>query len=313
MMDRRWWLFALLAACSRSRPLAPREDAAWPSPSFASLDAAMGDGALVPEAAEDASGDAPLDIHVRPTVTYVPWKDHGSGKDESNFPYPFPIFQGRGFPAVSGDGKRVAYLYSDVRVGRSPGDREHSVLLFDVLTGRARRLPLWTLADTPENWTVPPPDPYPPLDLLAKTDRLLAARAQAANAALDGDWVTLGSLERMLGFVDPDAQASGDYVFGGAGLKLFLRITKDGPVLDVTADDGTPSTRRSTRDWRTHVDGCPPQSGGLHLIAAYAGGHPPVVAVVTDPGLGVPDGCEKTTVHVFALPSRAGGSPPSSR
>jgi hypothetical protein len=215
----------------------------------------------------------------------------------ANFPY--VRLRTRGLPALSADGAKVAHVFGAMGCCRGTGYTELALYVFDAKTGaRKTKLLLWTLDDEhrvpqsdPSEGTVTHSAPgvrQEPTEAalernLLGYEKLLAQRVAAAEAALDGEWTTLGNLT-----VDEDAD--GNRRLHGEDLDVSLAAKAAFPPVAIAQHGAThnfPGAR-----FRVAPRSCPPESLALRLDGGYGLRERRFAIVETSQGYAAPDGCE---------------------
>ena len=219
-----------------------------------------------------------------------------SFEDVVNGEFPMIPFRAWGLPAISADGARVAYVFSPTACCRF-ARTDFELYVIDAHTGGVlKKLPLVRAEDElyipQRDGTGAQGERGAPGVSRALTEeafhvnakrfeKRIASRAQAANAELAGDWLTLAS-------IDPDAKG-----FRGEGATLPGDI--DFKSFDVRRDDGR-VTHVVTAGWRVTLPSCPPDRYTMSISRAWGLRDAFVLLEVgEDDG---PDGCETSTLRL---------------
>jgi hypothetical protein len=289
--------YAASAFASAAPPLPPPEAPSPPTPQWITLnDEGMTD---VPVRVSGLVLHPEIELPARTVSTAspdTPWTARAGIL--ANFPY--IRLRTRGLPAVSADGARVAHVFGAISCCRGTGYNEFALFVFDARTGaRKSKLLLWTIED---EHRIPQDDPTEgtgtrvsqgvradPTEAahehnLLAYEKLLAARLAAAQAALDGEWTTLGNLAL-------DEDDDGKRRLRGEGLDISLAAKAAFPPVAI-AQSGAIHTFPGSRFRVVSGRTCPAESQWLRLDGGYGLRERPFAIVETSQGYAAPDGCE---------------------
>jgi hypothetical protein len=259
-------------------------------------------------------------ILMQPLVE-LPANDSSDGgtwtfEDAVNEDFPMIHFRVRGLPAVSRDGTRVAYVYGPSACCRF----DYLDLALYVVAAKTgsilKKLPLVSATD---ELYMPQRDgtgarghrgaPGVSRELTeeafhvnaTRLEKIIGARARAANAELAGEWITLTSVDRDQDRADATYLDSGRSItpYRGEGLAFSADSNGDFTAFDIHRDGGR-VTHVATSTWKVTLPSPCPQDRYTLTLGRVFGLRDKFILVeaLEDDG---PDGCETSSMRFVPL------------